>query len=191
MQTRSFPSNPDGRSCRGRDPAADRRRDRRHDPLHRPARSGESGDRPRHRERVLACSLGRGRYGDETPRGRRRPFWREGCPSTFRLGPPSSIAAPVSTHSSSSASPCRPGPATRKRRSSRGRGNRLLPKVDDSVTPCGSSPRLPRLPEVELAGSPAGATGGTGRNRPSGAQPEGSFRARISSPAGGRCPGSR
>ncbi|HEY6103587.1 MAG TPA: site-specific integrase [bacterium] len=46
--------------CRGRDPAPDRRRDRRHDPLHRPARSGESGDCPRHRERVLACSLGRG-----------------------------------------------------------------------------------------------------------------------------------
>ena len=72
MQTRSFPSTPDGRSCRGRDPAADRRRDRRHDPLHRPARSGESGDRPRHRERVLACSLGRGqnvatrRHGGET-----------------------------------------------------------------------------------------------------------------------------
>src|SRR5688572_27124804 len=75
-----------------------------------------------------------GRYGDETARVRRRPFWKEAFPSTFPLGRHSSIAAPVSTRSSSSASQCRAGPATRKRRSSRGRGNRLLPKVNDSVS---------------------------------------------------------
>src|SRR6266542_2139816 len=85
-------------------------------------------------------SRARGRYGDETALVRRRPFWGEAFPSTFPLGRHSSIAAPVSTRSSSSASQCRAGPAIRKRRSSRGRGNRLLPKVDDSVTTCGSSP---------------------------------------------------
>src|SRR6186713_180095 len=42
----------------GRDPVPDRRRDWRHDPLHRSARPGEPGDGPRHRERVLACPLG-------------------------------------------------------------------------------------------------------------------------------------
>jgi mannose-6-phosphate isomerase-like protein (cupin superfamily) len=74
---------------------------------------------------------GEGRSGDETAPVRRRPFSRGAFPSTFPLGQGSSIAAPVSTRSSSSASACRPGPATRKPRSSTGRGNQLPPKADD------------------------------------------------------------
>ena len=76
-------------------------------------------------------SRARGRYGDETALVRRRPFWGQAFRSTFRSEPHSSIAARVSTRSSSSASRCRAGPATRRRRSSRGPGNQLPPKVGD------------------------------------------------------------
>src|SRR5829696_4353277 len=99
-------------------------------------------------------SRARGRYGGDTAQGKRRPFWKQAFPSTFRSGPHSSIAALVSTRSSSSASLCRAGPATRRRRSSRGRGNRLLPKVDGTRHHVGSTcsmslPSIERLAEFE------------------------------------------
>ena len=148
MQTRAFPVTPDALlPRRGGDPVPDGRRDRRHDPLHRPAWSGKSGDRPRYGERVLARSLGRGAdLGDETAQVKRRPFWKHVFPSTFRSGPHSSIAAPVSPRSSSSVSRCRPGPATRRRRSSRGLGNRPLPKVDDRRHHMWMAPSVRRSP---------------------------------------------
>ena len=84
-------------------------------------------------------SRARGRYGDATARVRRRPFWEQAFPSTFLSG-----------RHSISLRRCRPAPVPghfnaalarrqRKRRSSKDPGDPRLPKVDDSVTTCGSS----------------------------------------------------
>jgi mannose-6-phosphate isomerase-like protein (cupin superfamily) len=162
IQTRSFPSTPDGRSPAGAEI--------------RYLIEGETGN-------MIHSTVPPGQVNRATVHATVSEFWHvlsgegqiwrrdgtreettvlgEAFPSTFPSGRHSSIDAPVSTRSSSSASQCRADPATTKRRSSRDRGNRLLPKVDDRVTTCGSLRRL-----LSISGCLPGSSGVSGRAAP-------------------------